>query len=206
MKRRRQTLSLPAGPLRSRAHLLFTIHLTGLGLTRSILPRNNRQSPSKRCNRSPPLSLRCQWGLVSKHPQAPASLPCRMCAQRKRRPLRLPRPPQPVAVRQRLRWLPTLIGPAPRSNRAISPPRAGSLSEPQTVTRLRLGLRWPKPTIRRCWPAGGSWASGQTSRRPGACTRGLRRAEPKARESVCSPSDSKAHPRRTLSVRASIGS
>ena len=44
MKRRRQTLSLPASPLRSRAHLLFTIHLTGLGLTRSILPRNSKQS------------------------------------------------------------------------------------------------------------------------------------------------------------------
>ena len=36
------------------------------------------------------------------------------------------------------------------------PPRAGCLSEPQTVPRLRLGLRWPKPTNRRCWLAGGS--------------------------------------------------
>src|SRR3954469_14221439 len=121
-----------------------------------------------------------------------------MCAQRKRRQPRLPRLLQPVAIRQRLTWLPTSIGLAPRSNRAISPPRAGCLSEPQTVTRLRLGLRWPKPTNRRCWPAGGFLASSRTSRKPGACTRGLRRVASKARESVCSPSDSKARPRTTL--------
>ena len=146
--------------------------------------------------------------LASTEPQVPvgaasppASLPCRMCAQRKRRQPRLPRLLQPVAIRQRLTWLPTLIGLAPRSNRAISPPRAGCLSEPQTVTRLRLGLRWPKPTNRRCWPAGGSLASSRTSKRPGPCTRGLRRAGPKARESVCSLSDSKARPRTPAASR-----
>src|SRR3954447_25004759 len=47
----------------------------------------------------------------------------------------------------------------------------------------------------------GSLASSRTSKRPGPCTRGLKRAGPKARESFCSPSDSKARPRTPAASR-----
>ena len=99
--------------------------------------------------------------------------------------------PHEVLVRHRLKLRPILLALTPRSNRAISPPRVDCLNEPQTVMMGRLGSCSLKPTIPRCWPAGGSLGSSPTWRRQRPCTRRLKGAVRKANVSVCLPFDTR---------------